>query len=254
MPLPQKRWFRVAEVAKRWDVPPADIEDYALDELIELSVLVADVPAEAGWWETGGDGEFKVPHEQIVLNGPQPLLRSSLLEIFRNGQAQVITFRTCPAGSYLCVRSDASPVVVRREDLIVTRAERDRFERAHALADGASDRASMEFAHSDDFTRVRIGCEWHSFGPRQAAILRLLKSAGEGDNPWCEGKTLLAKSGAATMRLIDLFKRKPVWRQLVIADGKGCYRLNAELLSSERRRVRLFRRAAKLLSGAQANG
>jgi hypothetical protein len=73
-------------------------------------------------------------------------------------------------------------------------------------------------------------------------VLRRLKSAGESDQPWVSGKTLLADSGAATMRLIDLFKRKPVWRQLIIADGKGCYRLNPQLLSPEKRRVRMFRR------------
>jgi hypothetical protein len=47
------------------------------------------------------------------------------------------------------------------------------------------------------------------------------------------------------MRLIDLFKRKPAWRQLIQADGKGRYRLHASLLSPERRRIRLFRRSGR---------
>jgi hypothetical protein len=44
------------------------------------------------------------------------------------------------------------------------------------------------------------------------------------------------------MRLIDLFKRKPVWRQMIEADGKGRYRLNIDLLSPERQRIRFYRR------------
>jgi hypothetical protein len=74
-------------------------------------------------------------------------------------------------------------------------------------------------------------------------VLRLLKAAAETDNPWRDGKRLLDEAGATTMRLIDLFKRKPAWRRLVLADGKGRYRLNAEFLSPERRRIRLFRKS-----------
>ena len=52
MPLPQKRWYRIADVAKRWNMPLSDIEDYALDEVLQLAVFVVDVPAEANGWET----------------------------------------------------------------------------------------------------------------------------------------------------------------------------------------------------------
>jgi len=47
MALPPKRWFRVAEVAKRWAMPLSDIEDYALDDMLQLAVFVVDIPAEA---------------------------------------------------------------------------------------------------------------------------------------------------------------------------------------------------------------
>lgn len=242
MPLPQKPWFRSAELAQRWGVTVTDIEDYALDERIAVSVLVADLPAEAGWWEDDCGRCFRVPSEQLILNGPQPLSRSSLLEIFRCGQAEVEGFQTSPPGSYLDIRSSAGAIIVRREDLIITREERDRFEREHGLIDGSQEPALNGVEHTADFSRIRIAGEWHSFGPRQSAVLRRLKSAGESDHPWVPGKTLLADSGAATMRLIDLFKRKPVWRQLIIADGKGCYRLNPQLLSPKKRRIRMFRR------------
>ena len=45
MPLPQKRWFRLAEVAKRWSMAVSDLEDYALDEMLQLAVFVVDLPA-----------------------------------------------------------------------------------------------------------------------------------------------------------------------------------------------------------------
>jgi len=246
MPLPQKRWFRIAEVAQRWSIPLTDIEDYALDEQLELAVFVVDMPAQAGSWEKGGPGEGHVSslEELPILNGPQPLLRGSLLEIFRDGRSDVRAFRTTTPNSFLHIASDAPAMTVRREELIVTLAERDRFEHDHGStsAPSAAPPAS-DIWHSEDFTNVRVANEWHSFGPKQAGVLRLLKVAGESDNPWRDGKRLLDEADAATMRLIDLFKRKPAWRQLVQADGKGRYRLNPDLLSQERRRVRLFRKS-----------
>ena len=68
-----------------------------------------------------------------------------------------------------------------------------------------------------------------------------LKAASETDNPWREGKRILQEVGAETQRLVDLFKRKPVWRQIIQLDGKGNYRFNTSLFSSSTQRVRIFR-------------
>src|SRR4051812_41366259 len=120
MPLPQKRWFRIADVAKRWAMPLSDIEDYALDEMLQLAVFVVDIPAESGSWETDGDGrDVRLLQDLPILNGPQPLLRTSLLEIFREGQAKVRAFRMPRPNNYLHVRTGVPAVIVRRVDLIV---------------------------------------------------------------------------------------------------------------------------------------
>lgn len=245
MPLPPRQWFRIEEIAKRWGLQPPEIEAYALDETLELSVFVASVRAEEGTWETVDERSDSALCEQgMILDGPQPLLRSSLLEIFRNGQAEVRNFRSPQARGFLRLLPDMPSLVVRREDTIVTRRERDRFESEHGLTPVSGEGSQAEFWHNDEFTRVRVASRWMSFGPKQAAVLRLLKEAGESDNPWRDGKLLLDGADAATMRLIDLFKRKPEWRELVIADGKGRYRLITALLSPERRRIRLFRKGA----------
>jgi hypothetical protein len=238
MPLPQRHWYRIADVAKRWNMSVRDIEDYALDEVLRLSVFVVDLPVEASGWELG-DINVRSPQGVLFINGPQRLVRSTLLEIFRVGNAEVRSFPTEKPHQNVHVRFGTSAVIVRREDLILTREERDRFERDHAVSIETG--KPNDVWHSEDFSRVRVANEWHSFGPKQAAVLRLLKAASDTDNPWLDGKRLLDEADSATMRLIDLFKRKPAWRQLILADGKGRYRLNIDFLSPERRRVRFYR-------------
>jgi hypothetical protein len=208
------------------------------------------MPAEAGIWE----GSQSALHDLPVLNGPQPLLRGSLLEVFRDGQAEVRAFRTAQPNTYLHIRSDVSSMVVRRDDCIVTREERDRFEREHGSFSAPDTLPVGEISHNEDFTKVHVAGDWHSFGPKQAAVLRLLNRASDTDDPWRDGKRLLGDIGSTTLRLADLFKRRPVWRQLVQADGKGCYRFAATALPSERHRIRLFRRSGRLMPKARAAG
>ena len=57
--------------------------------MLQLSVFVVDLPAEMGSWEGSRVGEGPAQQYHPILNGPQPLQRSSLLEIFRDGQAEV---------------------------------------------------------------------------------------------------------------------------------------------------------------------
>jgi hypothetical protein len=173
------------------------------------------------------------------------LLRGNLLEIFRDGQAEVRAFRAAQPNTYLHVRSNVPEMIVRRDDLIVTREERDRFEREHETASAPEAPPVAGISYNDDFTKVRVDGEWHSFGPKQAAVLRLLKLAG--DDPWRDGKRLLGDVGSTTSRLVDLFKRRPVWRQLVQADGKGRYRLHAAVVVPARQRIRLFRRSLQVM-------
>ena len=103
MPLPQKRWFRIADVATRWNMPLSDIEDYALDEMLQLSVFVVDVPVEANW--NSEAARIRSIQGMPLLNGPQPLQRTSLLEIFREGQAEVRAFRSERPNKHLYVWS-----------------------------------------------------------------------------------------------------------------------------------------------------
>lgn len=231
MPLPQKRWFPLADLAKLWSLQTTDLEYYALDEQLQLAVFVADLPAEAGTWEGDAIGEGPLLHDLPILNGPQPLLRASLLEILRDGSAEVWAFRTVDRNTYLRIRADAGPRVYRRDDLIVTREERQRFEREHgAVASPEPAAGAADYWHSDDCARVRFAGTLHKFGRKQAAVLRLLKAAADKGEPWCDGQNLLHDADAGSMRLVDLFKYKPVWRELVQSDGSGKYRLNCRSL------------------------
>ena len=81
--------------------------------MLQLSVFVVELPAELGSWERSRAGEGPLLHDLLMLNGPQLLLRTSLLAIFRDEQAEVRAFRLHQPNSYLHIRSDVAAMVVR---------------------------------------------------------------------------------------------------------------------------------------------
>jgi hypothetical protein len=87
----------------------------------------------------------------------------------------------------------------------------------------APDRA---FRQEANYRRVWLNGQYYQLGEKQAKVVKVLHQAqANNEGGWCEGKLLLAAAGSDSMRLNDLFKRKP---GLIESDGRGLYRLRRE--------------------------
>jgi hypothetical protein len=53
----------------------------------------------------------------------------------------------------------------------------------------------------------------------------VLHAAAEAGQPWQNGKALLTTAGSRSLKMVDVFKSKPEWRELIQSDGRGNYRL-----------------------------
>jgi hypothetical protein len=75
-----------------------------------------------------------------------------------------------------------------------------------------------------DYSVVVLGKVEFKFGQLQAAVVRALHEASRTDDPWRNGKALLAEIRAQTRSLGDLFRRHQNWH-LLIENYMGKYRL-----------------------------
>ena len=73
---------------------------------------------------------------------------------------------------------------------------------------------------------MRFNDRDYHFGDVQAKILEMLHDASRSRNPWVHGKTLIYESGSQAIRLRDIFKHKHDWRNIIISNDRGYYRLN----------------------------
>ena len=230
MPFPLKRYFTLKELTERWGVPMSEIADYARNGELEVSVMTVALSAELGRMEAGPDGTMlEVREQDTVLFGPQPVAAPDLWSVFGRSVHRITHFKPRTPEGYLKVADGCPPVKMTIPELLVTRVERDRFEVANGLVfDEAPppSRAIEDFVQRSDYAEVLLHGERFLLGRIQAQIVRQLHEAAKTRNPWLTGKQLFANSDSRSTRLVDLFKAKPTWRNLIASDGRGSYRLN----------------------------
>lgn len=246
MPLPPKSYFSLEEAASRWGVSVRDVSCYALDGLLEVSVMVFGVVVEVGTIEEHSHGSFRLSEGTELRAGPQPLMREDLWPILRNGQATIGRFKSASPDRYVDVVAPAEEIPVATIDLVVMRTELERFESRHGIAVREEAVAPVEppampqFA--PDYSEVVVVGNRLRLGRLQALVIRQLHVATLAETPWINGKQLLAGAGARTVRLRDLFKRQGLWRLLIESDGRGAYRLKRSAADAGVQKQRLYRR------------
>lgn len=223
-----KEYYTLPEILERWDIPEEDLVYLAEDDRLRLSARVFGVPLEFGDYEETAEGEhFRVPFERQVYSGLVGLHARDVFQLYRCGELHVRDFRA-PNADYVTLRGEAEPVHVMIGDLLLTREERDRFEAQNGFSAAQPAVDEEAFVASADYRDVRLGAHGFKLGPIQAEVVRALHEAALAGTPWQSGKAILSRAGSRSLRMADVFKSKPDWRDLILSDRRGGYRLKLD--------------------------
>lgn len=252
MPMPRKSYFHLREIEKRWSVSTSDIACYVLDGLLEIAVWTMATKAEAGQLLCSDGAWHYEAMDYPVLNGPQAVISADLWPVFRTGTGRIEQLKPLQPDTYR--RLAGGPLLVTLEDLLVTREERDRFERVcelalepDALQPNERPADGSAFRHSAGYAKVFLSGVEFDLGPRQASVVKQLDEARQRGEPWVHQNDLMSGAKAKSPRLVDLFRGKANWRTLIRGDDRGSFRLNlpdAPVRSHNRAYRKLGRRMA----------
>ena len=221
----EKDYYALEEVEERWGIPRRDLAYLAENGLLKVSVRLYGVRIERGSHEETDDRRwFSIPEEQTWFQGLQDLRPHDVYKLFHEGEIEVQHF-DAPDAEYCHVLHPDEGIVVKREELVVRREERDRAEAKHGLG-GTPRTTESVFSQRNDFSEVTLGDRTYTLGPIQAQVVRILYDAATTASPWRHGKLVLAEAGSSCTRMADLFKTQPEWRKLIQSDRRGKYRLN----------------------------
>ncbi|KAA3634001.1 MAG: hypothetical protein DWQ02_12180 [Bacteroidetes bacterium] len=183
----------------------------------------------------GKDGrEIFHPLQEQWIKGFVQLLAEDCRWLFRHGKVNASLFHTLNEPKFFI-----QPPLEKRNwlieplDLQILRKDVEQFEQQfkvertlHQQLIGREGQRLKSFWHSDNYQSVLMGGREFRFGFVQAEIIRALHQASFTDNPWVHGKILLDKAGSRSEQIKNVFSGKPYWRECVLSDGRGYYRLN----------------------------
>jgi len=108
-------------------------------------------------------------------------------------------------------------------DLIIPLDMVEAFEHLHSDDNGPD----QEFHPlSDDFTCFVWRGREYKFGEMQAKVIKRLWQAREDGSPWMYGKRILTDIGSGSDRIQSIFNHNTSWRNIVLSDKNGKYKLN----------------------------
>lgn len=130
-------------------------------------------------------------------------------------------------------------ISVRISDLIVLREDQQKFEHNYEIpeanvVDLYPEKPTERFIATNDYRYVKLGEQEFHLGDIQARIIQMLHDASQSHKPWVHGKTLLHESASNAIRIRDIFKSKKNWRDLIVSDDRGYYRLNIPMEKLEK--------------------
>ena len=135
MALPEKDHFSLNEIAERWKTSAHDLKYYAEHDLLQMQAWCSEIVVKFFCMKRTEDGEI-IPALTGVnsYNGYAILAPEELRKVFRNTHAPEI--RKFKSSDNLCLMElfdSRASVEFSIDDLVVSRAERDRFELAHNI-------------------------------------------------------------------------------------------------------------------------
>jgi hypothetical protein len=133
MPLPDKAYVYLPQLMRRWQTDMADLRDYAEQGQLEIQIWLDESIVKVYRLKKTEDGEI-APVSTGIINykGYVILEPFKVRRIFREQKAMIHKFTSLDRKElFKLPQSEGCPVSV--DDLMVSRAERDRFEIANQI-------------------------------------------------------------------------------------------------------------------------
>lgn len=227
--LPQRASYALQDLNQQWQAELSDLKDWIIQgELIVHTWLPLMSVFKLTESVEGITDAFN--KELTHWEGHISVSKHRCHRLFKYGSTHLRDFASEDDGYQYMLPQSANDLTIMENDLVVLRAEKLRFEQKFQVG-GHEVQSQIEPPESSvmqiidpSFKMIRIEGEEYKFTNMQANVLKQLYEASQTDEPWCSGKQLLEKAGSQAFKLSTIFKRKPIWRKIILSDNEGMYR------------------------------
>ena len=229
--LMKPSYYGIDELKEEWSVGTSRVKHWLINGELK-SHLWLPVMSVYSLAQSFNHVSEQAPDRLKHFEGLIPLTRQHCQRLFRAEQLTIRDFTSVCGTTRYQLPDSSDDICARVDDLLVLGEERERFEKKYRI-NSADSKSTYQVLQVDHFRSVQLNGERHYFGTMQAQALRLLYQASLNDDAWQNGKLILQQVGSESFTLSNIFKRKPIWKQLIESDGKGYYRMHPDLSAPE---------------------
>lgn len=244
MPLPDKQYFSLKNLTKRWGVEEEDIRYYI--EHNELAVCCWLDFREVMRYLPDKNSN-SITCDYVDYEGYVGLNSRDCRKIFRCKKYRVSDFVDLKQKDFhLALTPQSRDAFIGIDDIRINITERNRFEKLHGIETSkilkpckASiiGKIDTKIARSNKGLYLNMKKQEFYFngrqlnlGPIQSNIIHQLSLSHSSDKPWIHSKELLTRAGSQAMRMRDIFKTQYNWREIIESNKRGHYRIFEDIL------------------------
>ncbi len=227
-----RQFYRFSEVINGCGISRTGLDNCILSGLINVHVWLYPVCVYK-ITEVQHGTQMLLQKEEATLEGYAAVNQNDYRRLLQNNIANVRHFTTDDGQYYL--RCGSPDVTVRMDEVVILASEKEKINAYLEQQAGADHVIGMLSPAREEgttfdpaFRQVRFQGREFTFGPIQSTIVRKLYEAAKSGNPWMSGKQLLQDAGSASFHLKNIFTRQLYWRELIISNARGLYRLHED--------------------------
>jgi len=235
--IPERVFYSLKDIEFLWGVSSSEVSQWLMHGDLNASVWL---PLMSLYRVTEKLEENRIIEEKELCHkeGYMKVCRHDCRNLFRYGKTELRTFASGRGQHSYVMPKNGLGFFVKASELIILEEERQRFEQGYEglvrrqdLREVGLKCVSRSQNFDATFKTVFYEGKYYQFGDIQAAVLQKLYETASSQNPWANGKRLLAEVGSQSLHVANVFKRR-VWKELITSDGRGRYRLNEAFLAS----------------------
>ena len=239
--LPKRLFYPLTDLRECWGVSHSELQQWLINGDIATHVWLP-VMSVYKHLEIKEGVTLRLVPELCHWEGYTPISRYYCHRLFRQGYIHLREFTNDEFGQSYRLPEASEDIIIHAEDLVILAEERSRFEAEHNLTgicpnimairpkpENLEESDALFADHS--FKIIQHQGNQYRLGDMQASILRQLYGSATDGKPWQNGKKLLQEAGSQSFSLPNIFKRNRIWKELIISDGRGSYRLNSSSIT-----------------------
>lgn len=228
-----RQFYRFSEVIERCGISRTGLDNCILSGVIRVHTWMYPACVYKVT-EVQHGSQILFQKEDTVVEGYVAVSASDYRRILQKGKVCIRSFSN-EEGMY-CLRWGNPDVAVRMDDLVILTSEKEKIDQYIKQQEGADyvigmlKPAPSETKTTFDSTFEHVHFKGHDyvFGDIQAKIVKKLYEAAQSGHPWVHGQRLLQEAGSLSFKLKNMFSAQKHWRDLIVSDGRGKYRLHED--------------------------